>query len=186
MRRSLIGFRVIGVVLLLGLAGCGGDPKTDPSPAPSTPVTSPASTTPSPPAMPDAARANTRAGAIAFVRHYIELINYAQATGDVGALAAVEEGTCKSCSAASEGVRKHYESGGAIKGGDWHVRSANVVRNDAISGWVVDLVVRFDRQVVMFGNSRPKEINPPAQSVISVQVSRSEDAWKVLEWTRGS
>jgi hypothetical protein len=83
-------------------------------------------------------------------------------------------------------VRKHYESGGAISGGDWQVRSADGVRNEAISGWVVDLVVRFDRQVVMFGNSRPKQINPPSQSVISVQISRSEDAWKVLEWTRGS
>jgi hypothetical protein len=181
MRRSIIGF-----ALLLVVAGCGSDPKADPSPSPSSPVTSPVSTTPSPPAMPEAAKANTKAGAIAFVRHYVDLINYAQATGDLAELATAEEVACKSCSAAREGVRSHYAAGGSINGGDWLVRSANAVPNGAISGWVVDLAVRFDRQVIHFGDSRPDEVNPPSQNVISVQLSRSEGTWKVLEWTRGS
>jgi hypothetical protein len=63
-----MGRAVLGAVaLLLALAGCGGDPEADPSPSPSTPVTSPVSTTPSAPAMAGVAKADTKAGALAFV-----------------------------------------------------------------------------------------------------------------------
>jgi hypothetical protein len=181
MRRSVIAF-----ALLLVVAGCGGDPQASPTPTPSMSTASPVSTTPSPPAMPDAARANTKAGAIAFVRHYIDLINYAQATGDVGPLAAVEDAGCKSCTSARDGVRKHYASGGTVKGGNWHIRSASAIANGAISGWVVDLAMRFDRQVVSFGDSLPDKVNPASRNLISVQVSRNDDTWKVLQWTRGN
>ena len=67
-----------GVLLVSTLGACGGSPRADPSPTPAT--TSAAATetpTPTPPAMPAAARADTKAGAIAFVRHYVDLINYA-------------------------------------------------------------------------------------------------------------
>ncbi len=60
------------------LAGCGGSPAPKPLPAPR-PSSSPSPTTTpaAAPAMPEAAKAKTRAGAIAFARHYVELINYA-------------------------------------------------------------------------------------------------------------
>src|SRR4051794_697515 len=110
MPRVLVG----AVVLLLALAGCGGDPKADPSPSPSVPSASPVSTTPAPPALPEAAKANTKAGAIAFVKYYVQLINHAQATGDVAALAAVEDPGCSSCASGRRLLKKIYESGGHI------------------------------------------------------------------------
>ena len=85
---------IVAVVLALAVAGCGGDPKADPSPTPST---SPVSTSPSAPGMPQAAKENTKAGAIAFARHLVVLVNYSQSTGDVSSLAAVAGEACESC-----------------------------------------------------------------------------------------
>ncbi|HET9499371.1 MAG TPA: hypothetical protein VFO98_03835, partial [Marmoricola sp.] len=69
--------RVIGAGVLVGAvfatAACGGDPSSSPSPSPSvSPSPSPSSTAPTPPPLPDAARKDTKAGAVAFVRHYVE------------------------------------------------------------------------------------------------------------------
>lgn len=136
--------------------------------------------------MPEAAKAETKAGAMAFVRHYVELVNHAQATGDIDELQSAEQAGCRSCRAAREGVRKHYQSGGSINGGDWHIDSASAIRNAAIAGWVVDLNVTFGRQTISFGSSQPDKVNEPGRMILSIQVHRSDDAWKVLEWTRGS
>jgi len=177
---------VVGATVLLLLAGCGGDPKADPSP--STSPTPSASSTPtsSAPAMPDAAKANTKAGAIAFVKYYVGLINYAQATGDVRALRAAEDGHCQSCEQARDGVRKLYESGGSISGGDWSVESANAVPNAAIGGWVVDLNISYRSQTVSYGSAQPDKTNKAGRMLISVQVRRTSLSWLVGEWTRAS
>jgi len=82
---------VVGAALVLLVAGCGGDPKADPSPSTSPAPSISSTPTPSPPTLPDAAKANTKAGAIAFVKYYVELVNHAQATGDVGKLQSVED-----------------------------------------------------------------------------------------------
>ena len=184
MRRAVLS----AAALLVVLAGCGGDPKADPSPTPtpSAPVTSPVSTTPSAPVMPEEANADTKAGAIAFVKYYIELINHAQATGDVVALEAVEDPACKSCQSARSGVASHYQAGGSVDGGEWRVHSASAVQNGAISGWVVDANVAYGRQIVHFGSGKPDKVNEAGRMILSIQVERSNDQWQVHEWTRAS
>lgn len=184
MARVILG----AVALSFVLAGCGGDPEAPPDPTATTsgvsttPSTPP---TPSAPTLPEEATANTKAGAIAFVRHYVELINYAQRTGDVEALAAVEAVGCESCLAARQGVKEHYSAGGSIVGGDWRIRSTMAIRNASIAGWVVDLSVRYGAQTVSYGTSKPDEQNEAGRMVVSLQIQRTGDGWKVLEWTRG-
>ncbi len=74
---------------LVVLGGCGGNPEPTPlaDPTPSTSATTTPS--PSPPAIPAAARKKTKAGAIAFARHFIEALNYAGKIGDTKPLRAV-------------------------------------------------------------------------------------------------
>lgn len=114
---------VLGAVALsLVLAGCGGDPEAPPdatattSGVSTTPSTPP---TPSAPALPEAATANTKAGAIAFVRHYVEVQNYAARTGQTKELAALSQEACDECRAILNRIKRVYAQGGHIEGDGW-------------------------------------------------------------------
>jgi hypothetical protein len=177
--------RLLGaVVLLLVLAGCGGDPKADPTTTPSTPATSPASTTPSPPVMPEAAKANTKAGAVAFVRYYVELINYAQRTGVIDELAKIEDAACASCTKVRETLTDIYGSGGHIQGGDWTAKVQSAAPRPDLHAWSVFADVRYGPQVV----SRSGEKTPlkGGQSPMTFVVRQMKTGWTVLRWSRGS
>jgi len=83
------------------LAGCSGDAKPDASSSTSSPTTS-APTTASPttdPNIPVAARANTLAGAEAFVRYFYSQLNIAWTKPSSGLISALSSPNCKSCSA---------------------------------------------------------------------------------------
>jgi hypothetical protein len=135
--------------------------------------------------MPDAAKADTKAGAVAFVKYYIELINHAQATGETSSLSAVEDPRCASCQKATAGVQAHYAAGGSIEGGEWRVEQLVPNRSSQLHGWVVDLKVAYSKQVVSFGDGRPDKTNSAGELILSIQVRRTDGEWEVLEWTRG-
>ena len=102
--------------LLLGASGCGGDsPK--PPPLTSTPGTPSPTPTPTPtsdglpdftkwqdepadipvPQLPAAAKAHTKAGAVAFGKHYVALTNYALLTGSRHELDQLALPQCEIC-----------------------------------------------------------------------------------------
>ncbi|HEX2893408.1 MAG TPA: DUF6318 family protein [Marmoricola sp.] len=177
MTRRLIGV----VVLLVALAGCGGDPKSEPPPSPS-PSTTPVSTTPSAPAMPDAAKENTKAGAIAFVRHYVELINYAQATGDTSALAAVEDTGCASCARGRKYLDRVYRGGGHVAGGTWTIRTAQAKSSG--ENWAVTVVGDFaPSDVFLAANATPKHAD--GGPTLTNFVVWNDGNWKVRKWFSG-
>ena len=131
---------VVGaVVLLLALSGCGGDPKADPSS--STSETPSPTATPSAPTMPEAAKADTKAGAIAFVRYYVELVNHAQMTGDIAPLEAVEGPACTSCKQGRNYLAKIYGAGGHIEGGTWSITRATAASSG--ENWAVTVEGEF-------------------------------------------
>jgi hypothetical protein len=184
MRRAVIP----AVVLLLALAGCGGDPKADPSPSPSSPSTSPVSTTPSAPVLPEEAKADTKAGAIAFVKYYVELINHAQATGDVDVLAAVEDPGCESCSKGRTVLEEIYKAGGTIHGGELTFKLTNEARSPRYRGWVVSGSLAFAPQTVTRTAGGATQELSGGTTIVNAFVSKANDAreWRVMEWTRGS
>jgi hypothetical protein len=174
MRRWLLG----AMACLVVLAGCGGDPKAEPSPSPST---APVSTTPSPtaPVMPAAASENTKAGAIAFVRYYIELINHAQATGDVGRLQAVEDASCKSCTNGRKYLATIYGAGGHISGGAWTVQSATAQRSG--DNWAVTVKGSFAPSDVFATPGAQAKHARGGPTLTNFVVWRASD-WKVRTW----
>lgn len=120
--------RTTAVVLLgVALAGCTGNAEgagptkivtPTPIPASNTPTASGGSTPTSPstaPALPEAAKANTAAGAEAFVRFYIDQVNAAWTIPDPTKLRALSTGTCQTCARfqhAAETLRadgQHYD-----------------------------------------------------------------------------
>lgn len=102
------------------LSGCSGDGgASTPTPSPTPTSTSPtASPTPQPPAMPEAARAHTEAGAIAFVEHYWHIVNYSLRSPDLQALKALSMNGCRGCMGGIQTLQDIKSSGGTINGGD--------------------------------------------------------------------
>lgn len=177
---------VIAASLLLG--GCGPNPAPRSLPKPSTSPSPSSSTAPAatPPVLPAAARLKTKAGAIAFARHYVDLINFAQATGRLDGLRAVEEASCKSCAKAESYLRDLYGHGGALHGGAFKVRSASALMNPATRGWLVEVGVLFGPQRVDHPSPTPDETPQGGRLPINVQVAWRSKGWRVLEWTRGA
>lgn len=175
---------VVAAVALL-LTGCGGSPAADPAPSatPSPSTTTPA--VPTVPTLPQAAKQNTKAGALAFARHYIDLVNYAQATGDTKVLKAIEAPGCESCQSSRRYLDSIYSHGGRIVGGQTSIRGhAGVIANPETHGYEVDLIVQFNAQTVI----RPKgrEHLKGRTLPISLHVAMGTAGWKLHDWTRGA
>jgi hypothetical protein len=177
MRRS-----VIAVAVLVVLAGCGGAPKVSPSPTPSSPVTSPVSTTPTPPAMPDAAKANTKAGAIAFVRHYVSIQNYASLHGDTAALRKLASPACDSCQSIVRLIEKVYSAGGRIEGDGWTVTRARNAELPASPRSVryVDVSLQIAEQSIYASPSAtPSRYNGNDHRLMTFGLTREQGNWQV-------
>lgn len=99
LRRGSPIWAVLAAAVLV-VAGCSGGEEPPPPPKSSS-VTSQTTTattsTAAPSGIPAAARAHTPAGAVAFVRYFIERVNYAWTTPQPGAISALSEQACKSC-----------------------------------------------------------------------------------------
>jgi len=83
---------ILSMVLACVAGGCTLEPRPDPGAGKD--ADSPA---PAQPTMPAVARDHTDAGAVAFVRYFYEVQNYAMATGDVDQLEALASEACREC-----------------------------------------------------------------------------------------
>jgi hypothetical protein len=135
--------------------------------------------------MPEGAKANTKAGAIAFVRYYVELINHAQATGDVDTLASVESARCKSCRDGRKYIRDVYDNGGNIEGGDLRIKIRDALKNAAVAGWTVDASLSYGPQTIVQPTASPATQHLDGGGVpITVIVTYGSGTWTISEWTR--
>lgn len=174
---------VTSLLLLLTVGGCGGDDAPAPKSEPSRTATTPAAThSPTPPTLPAAAKKNTKAGAKAFVRHYIGIFNYAERTGDTAALHKLEARGCKSCKRVRQSINEIYASGGYVKGGRWIVSSLHSLRQPG-RGWVIDVLGRFEPSTVFPGGSAKPRHSRGGKAPSSFFVSY-DGAWRVTEWSR--
>ena len=103
--------RLIALLMAAALlfTGCTEDKPREPDP---TTKPSPTATVP---AMPDAAREGTDEGAIAFVKHYIDVFN----TGDVKELQKLSDPKCEACNNYIDLYEKTYADGGYFNDSDW-------------------------------------------------------------------
>lgn len=69
--------------------------------------------------MPPQASEDSLEGAAAFVKHYVDVFNYAAATGDVDELSRLSSPTCDGCQRYIDLYRDTYKAGGYFKGADW-------------------------------------------------------------------
>lgn len=105
-----------GIVLaaLLTLGACSSDPE----PKEPKPTATSATHTATPPTMPAQAKEDTPEGAAAFVKHYIELVNYAANTGDSEPMAAASQ-ACKPCQSFGDAFSEEPTDGERFAGKLW-------------------------------------------------------------------
>lgn len=120
--RRILTIATLTLALALPLAGCGDDPAPAPAPSASTtPATaSPSPTGPVAPEIPAAAKANSEAGAEAFVRYWFAAVTYGMKTGDTEPIDAVAHESCGACRNLRSSVDKIYSADQHVQGGGWH------------------------------------------------------------------
>lgn len=108
---------VLATALVLG--ACSSDP------APREPDEPAATTSTAPtvaaPTMPAQASEDSDEGAAAFVKYYVDVFNYAAATGDVAELSRLSSPDCAGCQSYITLYKQTYASGGYFRGGDWKI-----------------------------------------------------------------
>lgn len=184
------GLRLAALLTVLGLTptACGGAPEPPPPPKaqPSPSSTATPTAEPTAPAMPAKAREKTKAGALAFGRYYVTLVNAAQATGDVSGLAEVEAAGCNTCAQSRQAIERLYAEGATVTGGDWSVDSSMAHSNPATGGWLLELVVSFGPQMIDRGGTAPDVKLGGGRLPVNLQLIWRGDSWRVLESTRGA
>lgn len=183
----MIKCAIAATALLFTLASCGGNPEPKPLPKPAPSV----STTPTPspsapaPALPEAAKPDSKVGAIAFAQHYIALINHAQSTGDTAPLAAVELPACSSCTSGREYLDGIWKSGGSIEGGQLVIESIDFALADpTVEGWAVGALVTFGPQTIKRPAPAKAEELKGGDLPMTIKASFTPEGWRVAQWTR--
>ncbi len=186
---SGLGWRAGVVVAALLLSGCSGEEPSADHPPPSSPPTSPVTTTsptptPEPPVLPAAARENTKAGAVAFADFYIDLVNYAMETGDVGVLRAVSDKSCASCQNFIAILSDVYSDGGSVEGGAWSVDSYSAIAAGQPATWLVAMDLTAQPQVVRESDDSVGDKRAGGRFSASMYAKQTGRSWTVQRLVR--
>jgi hypothetical protein len=185
---SGLGWLAGGVVAALLLAGCSGDePAAEPPPlkAPTTsPVATESPTTPEPPVLPAAARENTKAGAVAFARFYVKILNFAVESGRVDVFRAATLRTCVSCRNIAEVLSEVYAHGGYVRGGDLTVKQYSVLPASRPQEWTLGLEVTAERQIIRSTKHAPPRSLKGGEYSLTLDVRRVGNLWRIARMER--
>ena len=168
LKSTLIAVALAGA---LALGACGSDPK--PNTATESPATANSPTVA--PVMPDLARENTDAGAEAFVRHYIDTLNYARSSGALEPIEALSDPECINCNVTFDTMRGVFGRGGKYEGGAWHVRSVKTERETWFTLVTVDTLLKAE---IVYPSSESTPRTEPLENLeIEFQVSFTDEKW---------
>jgi hypothetical protein len=165
--------------LVLLLAAC--ESKSD-DPTPKEP-TSASPTTPTPtatlPTMPAQASEDSSEGAAAFVKHYVDVFNYAAATGDVDELSRLSSPDCDGCQRYIKLYRDTYAAGGYFRGGDWKIGDLKVIADN--SSMYLTTSVLVERGSYQDDSKSPERRDPGEQTTVSFATKSINGSWTLSQ-----
>ncbi|HET7414974.1 MAG TPA: DUF6318 family protein [Arthrobacter sp.] len=189
-RRRRAWFASAVMAITIGLvSACSANPEPAPLPQSSTPVETTTGTprpagdpTPSPdgpPTLPAAARGTSARAAEAFVRFWIESLNYAATTGETSGLRRSSTASCAACGAIARFIERTYQRSGHIEGDGWEPGTFKVVSGGTSGDLVVEVVVEVRPQVVIASPEAGPTRYPGGRRLKTFWLSRTHRAWLV-------
>jgi hypothetical protein len=136
------------------------------------------------PTLPAAAEGDDAAAAEAFVRHYYDYVNYAQATGDTKGLRKLALSSCVPCEGGAAAIEKVYTSGGSITGGNHSVRvlrSERGAETQSVQSQFLKVRVSNTEQRVRGTESDLDGTYPAADIDLVFRLLRASD-WQIAGW----
>jgi hypothetical protein len=181
-------------VVVAALAGCNGEgtaasPNPSPSASQSETPSPTASATPASPAptAPAEASEHTDLGAIAFAKHFVEVLNYTAESGDVRQLRRVSTAACESCRNIIRTTQDVYAAGGYVRGGEWSVETQSVFRpSNQSGGRIVTFDIGATRQVFRPAADQPEMHYLPQANVIDIFLRPTVASWVVTRMDKTS
>ncbi len=136
--------RVAGLCCLplLALAGCSGG-QEDPEPIIRTDAASESPASPSAEPGKQPWQKRTKAGAVAFVRHWVEVFNEAGASGDTRELREISAPGCTSCRQVAEAIDQWESEGTGLESDGWRILAVQPVETQKSGPY--DIAVRIRR-----------------------------------------
>lgn len=179
-RRRLAGLCCLP---LLAITGCsGGEEEPQPIIRSDTASESPESPSAQPSKKPWEKR--TKAGAVAFVKHWVDVFNEAGATGDTSELREISAAGCKSCLGYAGMIDNLYESGGHLRSDGWTVREAGVAPGVSLNKMLVG--TRIERSIeTIIRNSGERDRYPGGSASYSA-FPRWRDGWVMSRFVNSS
>ena len=178
----MAGRRSLALIALLGciLAGCSDAASDDPTTTPTeSPTSSERDVIASVPTLPPAARKDTLKGAEAFIRHYIELRNYASNTGDTKEFRAASD-SCSGCDKYAQLYEKTYAKGGFIRSAGWRTVAAQAF--DQRTSVAVLVTAAAPRMSFKRTAEDTKEIGRGGRYKLRFELKQHHGRWVVTEF----
>lgn len=159
------------------LAGCSGDPKPRFSPTSSAPTSSSPS--------PDKSKPweeKSKAGAVAFAKHWVDLFNTVQMSGETSSLQRASASACRTCSNITKAATQLYESGGRVEGGGWQVTSAVPAPEKGVPEGqaLISLTIQRPAQTWHYGDGSSKQYRASLQT-FTARVEWDGSQWRMYE-----
>jgi|SRR3954466_322138 hypothetical protein len=172
------GAAVCLALLLLGACSANPAPKAISS---STPSATPSASTDGPPTLPPEARGTSKQAAVAFVRYYVDLLNYSQKSLASAPARRYSAAGCDACAAITSSVDHVRYKGGHFEGGQWTVREARTVPAADPHLTRVQMVVTYPSQKVFESRAaRPLRFRP-GRTFYNVDLRPGRGTWVVVD-----
>ena len=181
-----LSFSLSFALLMSGCTGddTGQDPDVATTAVPTEPQTATAPDeavprTTEPPSVPLAAKKNTDVGAEAFVRHWVDVLNYSRSTGYAEELQALSDTSCAGCRGYVESFSTIYGSGGgSIKGGEATLSNLRTVPDSNGADWSGVATIEFAAFTVIESDKTRQRFTAD-EGRLTVEVVWDADAWEM-------
>lgn len=171
---------VVAVVPLLVLGACSEDPEpTFAPPSDSATPTEPSPPSPSPSVEPW--EKQTKAGAVAFAKHWVDVFNESINLGESRGLRAISDPACGTCAAIVERIDAIEAHGGFYRSDGWTVLRALPANGSRDGAAIMSLRIRQAPETFKESSTASVEKSPAGKTTFSAEFEWVEKSWVMTD-----